>query len=136
MNTFWAKFWIWTRVLLLLLAVVYLMALLVFNAGDKTNVWLFPTKEREMSIVMLAAVCFGLGAMMSLIGYFTFRAVLRFRRRGEDRQSRKLKHEIAEINRRALQVKTMPAPRVATPTPPRRPDPTVPPAPDMPVDPT
>jgi uncharacterized membrane-anchored protein len=110
MNGFWSRLKLSLRITLLVLLVAYLMALMLFNSGQVATIWLYPTQERSMSILMLAAVSFVGGAIMALVGWTTIRSLLRSPA-ARERHDRKLKNEIADLNRKALRLQT----RVATP---------------------
>ncbi|MBC7785420.1 MAG: hypothetical protein H7144_16425 [Burkholderiales bacterium] len=107
---FWLKLKVWTKLIFLVLLVIYIAMFTIFNSGKPTEIWLHPFTDGKLqsSVLMLALGAFAFGVIAALLTRTIVRTVSQMRHI----QRKRLEKEAAAIISRAakLQVRQQPVP--------------------------
>ncbi len=68
MSNLWMKIRIWTKAVLFVLGVTYALMFIVKNDDQVVDLWFLPfSKPSKLSLLILMAIIFGLGVVMTLL---------------------------------------------------------------------
>ena len=109
MGDLWLKIKVWTKGIVAVLVVLYVL-LFVYNNSDKATVWWWFNHKFESSTLVLIGVAFLAGVISTVL----FRTTLRTIRQVQDLRSRsradRLEREMADMKSKAEMLQTKPAP--------------------------
>jgi uncharacterized integral membrane protein len=114
--TTWQKIKFWTKWTILGLLILYIVLLLTWN-GRNVDVWVFfgqPLISAPVWVLMISS--FLAGSLVTIVGGWMFRGYLLLKKKQQEKTTRHLADEIADMKRKAemLQTKESPAPAGAT----------------------
>jgi len=79
MSTLWPKIKIWTRIVLVALLLLYLIAFLAKNSGKTVNVWYWYNSHLQSSLLLFGFATFIVGFVAALLVTMTVRTVSHLR---------------------------------------------------------
>ena len=102
------KTWIWTKVVLLALVVLYTMAFAFWNSDEEITLWLFVGREPRLNVLVALLGAFALGALVTALLRTVISTVRQFQRSKERNRTLRLEREIADMRTKASTLRTRP----------------------------
>ncbi len=100
------KIWIWTKITLLVLVVLYTVAFAWSNSDETINVWLFFGREPQVNVLVALLGAFALGSLMTILIRAVFSTVRQMRKSRERTRTHRLEREIADMRTKASTLRT------------------------------
>ena len=111
MGNLWLKFKIWTKVLLVVLALAYVISFAVANSENQATFWYFVrTPTVTTSVLKLVLVAFLSGVAVAILARTTFRTVSQIRELKARQSAERREKEIEEIKAKAGMLRAKPEP--------------------------
>jgi len=115
MSNLWLKFKIWTKVILALLALTYILVFVISNHAHGANVWILPWHEIQTTVLYVAGISFLVGVLVAIL----FRTIIRTRRQIRELQERnrsvKLERAVQDMHAKAAMLRAKPIGAAGTP---------------------
>lgn len=107
------KLWIWTKIILLALVVIYLLAFAWSNSGDDKQVlvWLFFGREPKVNVLVALVGAFALGSLTTILIRTVFNTVRQMRSARDRDRTARLEREIADMRTKASTLRTRQEPQ-------------------------
>lgn len=108
MADFWLKLKIWSKVIAVTLAVVYVTFFAINNSEKPATLWFFFGAGREVStsVLKLVLVAFASGIVVTILLRTTYRTIAQIRELKERQATEKREKEFVELKERAGMLKT------------------------------
>ena len=111
--------WWWTRLVVLVLVGVYILALLFNNSGQTATLWYWVGRQSDnIPIITIVLVSFLAGGVVSITAWALTSAMLTYRRTREERRGRAERERLEAMHRKAGMLRTKPAPTPVVRRPP------------------
>lgn len=116
MANLWLKIKIWTKVLLVVLAVAYVVTFAVSNSEKPATFWYFvniPTVTT--SVLKLVLIAFVSGVAVAVLARTTFRTIGQIRELKERQATERRERELEDLKAKAGMLRPKPKPDAAAP---------------------
>lgn len=113
MSNLWVKFKIWTKVIVGLLVLIYILTFLSSNHSHPANVWVFPWHDIQTTVLYVAGISFLVGALVATLLRTVIRTSRQIRELKERNRSAKLERAVQDMHNKAAMLRAKP---VGTPT--------------------
>ena len=100
MNASVLKVWVWIKIALFALIVVYILYFVIANYEEMATISYFPTKQFESPVLILVLLTFLLGGLTTLLVRTTISTVRQIRGVRQKSRTDKLEREVAEMRGR------------------------------------
>ena len=111
--------WWWTRLVVLVLVGVYILALLFNNSGQTATLWYWVGRQSDnIPIITIVLVSFLAGGVVSITAWALTSAMLTYRRTREERRGHAERERLEAMHRKAGMLRTKPAPTPVVRRPP------------------
>ena len=128
MSNLWLKFKIWTKVILALLVLAYILMFIYSNHSHGAAVWVYPWHEIQSTVLFVAFISFVVGALVAILLRTIFRTARQIRELKERNRSVKLERAVQDMHTKAAMLRAKPVGTSGTPVAaqvePERDDPT------------
>jgi uncharacterized integral membrane protein len=114
MNNVWLKIRVWTKSILAVLILAYLLAFMFANSGKTVTFWYFFGQEPQTSLLFFTLFTFLFGVIVTLLVRAFFKTMRQIRELREKNRVAKLERENADMRSKAAMLKTREA---GAPTP-------------------
>ena len=103
MGNFWLKLKIWTKLILVLLVVIYVVMFAVKNAGPTATLWLFIGDDppRQVPVLQLVLIAFASGVVVTILARTTLRTINQIKDLKARQAAEKRDREIEELKSKA-----------------------------------
>lgn len=109
MNNLWLKLWVWFKITLLSLVVIYAILFVWNNTGEPIKVWLFFGSQPETSPLVLSFLSFAAGVVGTLLVRTTLRTLKQLKELRNRRRAQQLQRDVQDIKSKAAMLKTSPS---------------------------
>lgn len=113
MGNFWLKVWVWTKVTLVGLLLLYLLAFIFQNSQKPVQPWFWFGVQPSTNVLLLALYAFLAGVLTTVLLRTTFATLRQFRELRERQRSDRLEREVSDMKAKAAMVRTKGAPDVS-----------------------
>lgn len=110
MNSLWLKIRIWTKGILAVLLLIYILAFIWNNSGQSVKFWWFFGQEPETSLLAFTFFTFLFGVMITLLVRAAFKTLRQLREYREKNRTARLEREVADMRTKASMLKTRTTP--------------------------
>ena len=107
MGNMWLKIKVWTKVTLALLAIIYALVFIYQNSADAT-VWWWYNRSFKSTTVVLVALAFLAGVIMSILVRTTWRTMRQVRDLRSRSRTDRIERDLAEMKQKASRLQTKP----------------------------
>lgn len=109
MGSFWLKFKIWTKGILIGLLVLYVLAFMLKNTGQPpVKLWFWFNTELTISPLLLVFTTFLIGIVFAILARTTFTTIRQVREVRQRSRTERLEREVAEMKTKAARLQTRP----------------------------
>jgi uncharacterized integral membrane protein len=109
MGSFWLKFKIWTKGILITLLVLYVLAFMLKNTGQPpVKLWFWFNTELTISPLLLVFTTFLIGIVFTILAKTTFTTIRQIREVRQRSRTDKLEREVADMKTKAAMLQTRP----------------------------
>lgn len=108
MSNLWLKFKIWTKVIVGLLVLIYILAFCIRNHSNPANVWIFPWHDVQTTVLYVAGISFLVGALVATLLRTIFRTARQIRELKERNRSVKLERAVQDMHAKAAMLRAKP----------------------------
>lgn len=106
MNNLWLKIKVWTKGILAVLILLYLIFFIAKNSGETVSFWLFFNNQLETSLLVFAFVTFFGGVLMALLVRAMFKTLRQIREMREKSRTVRLERQVNDMQTKAAMLKT------------------------------
>jgi uncharacterized integral membrane protein len=117
-SNLWLKIWIWTKLVITALLVLYVLVFVIVNSDHRAQFWYWPGHEPETSILVLVFFSFGGGAAVALLLRTIIKTLRQIRGARERSRTVRLERDIEQMKAKASMLQTRPASADPTLAPP------------------
>jgi uncharacterized integral membrane protein len=100
------KAWIWTKIVLLALVVLYTMLFAFKNSDEDITLWLFVAREPTVNVLVALLGAFALGALVTALLRTVISTVRQMRTARDRNRTLRLEREIADMRTKAATLRT------------------------------
>lgn len=105
------RVWIWTKIILLGLVLLYTIIFVFANSDEQINVWLFPGTEPTVNVLIALLGAFILGSLLTILVRLVLNTLRQMRTASARDRTDRLEREIAEMRTKAATLRTREEPR-------------------------
>ena len=117
-GNLWLRIWIWTKLAITALVVLYALVFVIFNSDLRASFWYWPGHEPETSILVLVFFSFAGGAAVALLLRTIIKTLRQIRGARERSRTVRLEREVEQMKAKASMLQTRPpSDDAAEPTP-------------------
>ena len=110
MRTLWLKVWVWTKAVVALLLLVYVLFFVAENSGEPVEFWVWHNVKPKETVLVLVLYSFAAGIVFTLIAMTalrTYKQVQELRQRTKQERNEKL---LSDMHAKAASLRAKPAP--------------------------
>src|SRR4051812_31024225 len=101
MGNLWLKVREWTKILVVVLVLLYVICFVANNSSTKAAVWFWFNVRPEVTVLLLALYAFLAGVLVAVLTRTTFRTIQQFKQMQERQRAAKVERQVAEIEQKA-----------------------------------
>jgi hypothetical protein len=106
MGNFWLKVWVWTKVTLVGLLLLYLLAFIFENSQKMVTPWFWFGVEPSTNVLFLSLYAFLAGVLTTILLRTTFATLRQLRELRERQRADRLEREVSDMKAKAAMVRT------------------------------
>lgn len=106
MGNFWLKVWVWTKVTLVCLLLLYLLAFIFQNSQKAVEPWFWYNVTPKTNVLLLALYAFLAGVLTTIMLRTTSVTLRQLRELRERQRADRLEREVIEMKAKASMVRT------------------------------
>ncbi len=111
MNNLWLKIRVWTKAVIAVLLLIYILSFIANNSGQTVEFWYwFFAGEVKTSLLVFTFLTFAFGVIVALLIRAIFKTLRQFRELREKNRIARLERENAEMRTKAAMLKTREGP--------------------------
>ena len=107
MGNFWLKIKIWTKSILALAVLLYILIFIIKN-NEPVRFWWWYNREDQYSMLLLIAISFVAGIICTILVRTTFRTLRQIRELRSRSRTDKMERDLAEMKEKASRLQTKP----------------------------
>ncbi len=117
MGNFWLKLKIWTKIVLFTAMVIYVLMFFYENHSLGAQVWVYPTKTLQSTVLFVASFSFLAGVLGTILVRTTARTIRQVRELKDRTRSSKLERAVQDMQTKAAMLRAKPAASADAPPP-------------------
>lgn len=114
MNDLWTRIKVWTKTIVGLLVLAYVVLFVLKNSDQTVTVWYFINHKADTSKLVLILVTFGAGVLAALLARTVLKTLRQIRQYRQRARAERLAREMEQIKRKAAMIQH----KTTAPTPP------------------
>jgi uncharacterized integral membrane protein len=108
MGSLWLKIKVWTKAVLMVLFLLYLLLFIFNNANKEAHVWLWFGQEPQTSLLYVIFFTLVIGVVATLLTRVAFKTIRQIRDLQGRVRTEKLQRDVADMKAKASMLQTKP----------------------------
>jgi len=108
MEDLWLKIKFWTKLSVIGLVTIYLVAFIAKNSDRQAQFWYWYKRDYAIPILVLASSSFLVGIIAALLVKTTFKTIRQLRKLRADARTQRMERDLADMKSKASMLQTKP----------------------------